>query len=198
MGAKITPNQTLSDVDRAQQLITVTPLDQPLAPLDKAACHAGDGVLHRAFSVFLLDEHGRVLLQQRSADKPLWPGYWANSCCSHPRWGEELDAAVQRRVVEELGAPMLDAPHRHFHFIYHARYGSIGSEHELCHVYTARMGAADPRPAPEEVADWRWVTPDELDRVLADPQAPYTPWLRLEWPRLRGMLDSSRHSDSPR
>ncbi len=171
-----------------QPLITVSEQDQALAPLDKAACHAGDGVLHRAFSVFLFDQHGRVLLQQRSADKPLWPGYWANSCCSHPRWGEDLAAAARRRVVEEVGAPMLDLPRWRFRFIYHARYDARGSEHELCHVFTGHMQADAPRPDPAEIADWKWVMPEELDQALADPQAPFTPWLRLEWPQLRPLL----------
>lgn len=178
------------DVDRdtAQQLITVTADDEALAPQDKAACHRGDGVLHRAFSVFLFDAQGRVLLQQRSARKPLWPGWWANSCCSHPRWGEPLDMAVGRRVREELGAALLGPPQWRFRFIYHARYGEVGSEHELCHVYTGRVDAAALSPDPAEVAAWRWMTPHDLQQALADPAAPFTPWLRLEWPQLAPLL----------
>lgn len=176
--------------DAAQPLIRVTPDDRALGPLDKAACHAGDGVLHRAFSVFVFDQHGRVLLQRRSAAKPLWPQWWANSCCSHPRWGESTGAAVRRRVSEELGTPLLDAARWWFRFEYHARYAELGSEHELCHVYTGRIDADAPRPDPAEVEDWRWVAPQVLQAALEDPQAPYTPWLRLEWPRLWPLLQA--------
>lgn len=168
-------------------LIAVDADDVALAPLDKAEGHRGDGVLHRAFSVFLFDRAGRVLLQRRSAHKPLWPGFWANSCCSHPRWGESLEQAVPRRVREELGVPMLDAPRWRFRFIYHARYRDVGSEHELCHVFTGHLADA-PRPDPAEVAEWRWLAPERLQRELADPDAPFTPWLRLEWPRLLPLL----------
>ena len=168
-------------------LITVTADDRPLRPLSKAQCHAGDGILHRAFSLFLFDAAGRVLLQQRSARKPLWPGFWANSCCSHPRWGETLREAVQRRCVEELGVTLLDAPRWCFDFTYWARYQADGAEHELCHVFTARIPADAPRPNPEEVAALRWVEPAALDAELTDADARLTPWLRMEWPRLRSM-----------
>ncbi len=168
-------------------LIAVTPDDGVLGPVDKLDCHR-EGILHRAFSVFLYDSAGNVLLQQRSAAKPLWPGWWANSCCSHPAWGEPLAAAVQRRVREELGVT-LATPARHcFHFVYHARYLDLGAEHELCHVFAATLPGVRPRivPNPEEVAAVAWRTPVEVDQLLANPDAPYSPWLRLEWPRLRG------------
>jgi isopentenyl-diphosphate delta-isomerase len=169
-------------------LIEVSADDIALGPVDKARCHAGSGILHRAFSAFLFDPHGRLLLQQRSALKPLWPGYWANSCCSHPRWGETLEHAVVRRVGEELGASIEGAPDWRFRFIYQARYEQRGSEYELCHVFTGRLAATTLRPDPAEVAQCRWVDPDTLERELQDPQALFTPWLRLEWPRLRRLL----------
>lgn len=169
-------------------LIAVSADDRALRPISKAGCHAGDGVLHRAFSLFLFDAQGRVLLQQRSARKPLWPGWWANSCCSHPRWGETLREAVLRRTVEELGTALPEVPRWWFDFTYRARYEDVGSEHELCHVFTARIDAEAPQPNPEEVADWRWVTPEALDAELADDAAKLTPWLRIEWPRLRRMM----------
>ncbi|WP_119944002.1 isopentenyl-diphosphate Delta-isomerase [Neorhizobium sp. NCHU2750] len=168
-------------------LISVTPNDKAIAPIEKLSAHEGNGVLHRAFSIFLFDPAGRLLLQQRSAQKPLWPGWWANSCCSHPRWGQELQEAVMRRVPEELGAPLVEAPRWHFHFTYQARWSDIGSENELCHVFTGRL-ASPPQPNPDEVADVKWVTPVELEKALADPTAPFTPWLRIEWPKLAPML----------
>jgi isopentenyl-diphosphate Delta-isomerase len=163
-------------------LILVDERDEPLGKDTRSACHRGEGVLHRAFSIYLFDRQGRLLLQKRSAGKQLWPQHWSNSCCSHPRWGEEIDAAAQRRLVEELG---IRAPLRPlFKFQYQARFGDSGSEHELCTVY---VGAADGVGAvdPGEVEAWRYVDADELDRSIAADPGAYTPWLRLAWQRLR-------------
>ena len=83
-------------------LILVDADDAEIGSRSKAECHNGDGVLHRAFSVFLFDNEGRLLLQQRAAGKRLWPLYWSNTCCSHPRRGEQIDEAAGRRLHDEL------------------------------------------------------------------------------------------------
>src|SRR5699024_8504238 len=137
---------------------------------------------HRAFSVFLFNDAGEVLLQQRSPQKQLWPGYWSNSCCSHPRRGESMDAAASRRVREELAiaAPLTFL----YRFEYRARFGNVGSEHELCGVYVARSN--DPIAVnPNEVSAWTFMAPERLDAELAERPDSYTPWLKLEWPRIR-------------
>ena len=114
-------------------LIAVDPEDNVRGYPSKVEAHMGSGTLHRAFSIFLFNDNNEVLLQKRSKTKLLWPEYWSNSCCSHPRKGEELHQAVQRRLTEELGCTAeLDFVYR---FTYHARYLDIGSEHELCSVY---------------------------------------------------------------
>ena len=165
-----------------EPLILVDSDDRVVGHLSKADCHSGDGILHRAFSVFLFDDDGRVLLQQRSAEKPLWPLVWSNSCCSHPRRGEELDQAVRRRLREELGI-LADATFL-YKFEYHARYRDVGAEHELCSVFVAR--SADPLVInPTEVADWAFVEPDEVDRRLAEEGERHSPWFKMEWPRIR-------------
>ncbi|MEQ8799191.1 MAG: isopentenyl-diphosphate Delta-isomerase [Salinisphaeraceae bacterium] len=165
-----------------EPLIRVDSQDNLLGFESKEACHNGDGLLHRAFSIFLFDRSGRLLLQQRSEQKRLWPGYWANSCCSHPRRGESGAEAAARRIREELGvSPPLTFLYR---FEYHARYGELGSEHELCSVYAA----VDDNPVRinvNEIADIRWIEPDVLDVELAKHPEGYAPWLKLEWPRLR-------------
>lgn len=165
-----------------EPLICVDAENNVLAYRPKADVHAGDGVLHRAFSVFLFDDAGRVLIQRRAAGKPLWPGYWANACCSHPRRGETEAEAAVRRLGEELGIEA--TPEYVYTFTYHARYEDIGSEHEVCSVFLARAEA--PVVANEtEIAELAWVTPTELDaRIAADPDA-YAPWLKMEWARLR-------------
>lgn len=164
-----------------EPLIVVDSDDRVLGYRTKLDCHRGEGVLHRAFSIFLFNGRGEVLLQQRSAQKPLWPGYWSNSCCSHPRRGESVDQAAVRRLREELS---IDAALTYFYrFEYHARFGA-GAEHELCSVYVARSDAPV-AVNPNEVAACRFVSPAALDRELLDNGARYTPWLKLEWAQLR-------------
>lgn len=168
-------------------LICVDADDNALVPMAKTLCHDGDGTLHRAFSLFVQSRCGRVCVQQRSPKKPLWPGFWANSCCSHPRWGESLGKAVVRRATEELGLT-IPTPSHLFSFEYQARYLDVGSEHELCHVYLAKVDAAVCKPNPAEVAAVRWLTVGEIDLELSASLIPWTPWLRLEWPRVRDSL----------
>jgi isopentenyl-diphosphate delta-isomerase len=167
-----------SEEDR---LILVDAQDREIGTLDKGRCHDGDGQLHRAFSVFVLDSAGRVLLQQRAEDKRLWPGYWSNSCCSHPRLGEDLAAAAHRRLAQELG---IECPlQRLYAFCYQARFGEAGSEHEYCHVFIGRSDAT-PTANRTEVAAWRWLTAEELQGELADHPEQFTPWFRMEWAHL--------------
>lgn len=165
-----------------EKLICVDEQDHVTGHASKATCHDGAGMLHRALSVFLFNSQGEVLLQQRSVQKRLWPMWWANSCCSHPREGEQVDAAAKRRLFQELG---VDTSLQYTHkFIYHAPYADLGSEYELCSVYIARSDA--PVLAhPDEIAAVRWLSADALDAALADKNAPFTPWLRLEWQALR-------------
>ena len=171
-----------------EPLILVDSEDRVVGHDTKAACHDGDGKLHRAFSVFLFDARGELLLQKRAAGKRLWPGIWANSCCSHPRRGESIEAAAHRRVEEELN--LRAALQFTFKFEYHARYGDAGSEHELCSVFVGAVEGA-PRVNRTEIADWSFVDPAALDRALRDDPAAYSPWLHLEWPRLRAEHSSA-------
>ncbi len=167
----------------AEQLILVDEQDKPVGYLPKADCHDGDGVLHRAFSLFIFNDQGEVLLQQRAAEKRLWGGFWSNSCCSHPRKGEALDEAVHRRLAQELGCKAdLDFVYK---FRYQASFGEAGSEHELCSVYVGRC-LSPVRANANEVADWKFVSPAEVDNMLATIPEQITPWFRMEWERLRG------------
>lgn len=159
-------------------LILVDAADRETGFLSKEECHRGAGILHRAFSVFLFNGRGELLLQQRSAAKPLWPLYWSNSCCSHPRRGESVADAARRRVAEELA---LAAELRFLYkFEYQAAYGEVGAEHELCWVFAGFTDGA-PRANAEEIAAWRYVAPADLTAEIAARPAAFTPWLRLEW-----------------
>jgi isopentenyl-diphosphate Delta-isomerase len=168
-----------------EPLILVDELDREVGHLDKAACHDGEGVLHRAFSLFVFNPGGELLLQRRSSDKRLWPLYWSNSCCSHPRRGETMNEATARRLQEELG--MTAELHHLFTFSYQARFGELGSEHEMCWVF-AGISSDPPRPNPTEIDAIRWIAPAELDRQLAARPRDFTPWFALEWPRVRALL----------
>jgi isopentenyl-diphosphate delta-isomerase len=165
-----------------EPLILVDPADREIGYLSKGACHDGDGVLHRAFSLFIFNSAGQLLLQQRSAGKRLWPLYWSNTCCSHPRRGETMEVATQRRLAEELGM----ASHlRHlFTFQYQAAYLDLGSENEVCWVFAGRCDDP-PRPNSTEISAVRWITADELDREFLDRPEVFTPWFAQEWPRVR-------------
>ena len=167
----------------SEELILVDSNDVETGAMRKDRCHDGAGLLHRAFSVFLFNADGAVLLQQRAAGKRLWPGFWSNSCCSHPRVGETMQEAVPRRLVQELG--IAGEARFVYKFQYQATYLDIGSENELCWVFVGRADG-EPQPNPNEIAAFRWVDPRALDAELKAPAARFTPWCRQEWEALRG------------
>lgn len=165
----------------AQPLILVDGADREVGYLDRARCHVGRGVLHRAFSLLIFNANHELLLQQRAASKRLWPLYWSNSCCSHPRRGESMETAIHRRLGEELG---ISCPLRFlFKFEYQAQFDATGAEHELCWVYIGRSDGPV-RSNPREIRAWRWISPERLQQELAGPEAGrFTPWFKLEWER---------------
>ncbi|GAB4334507.1 MAG: isopentenyl-diphosphate Delta-isomerase [Calditrichia bacterium] len=173
-------NPTVSFDD--EKLILVNPADEVIGYKDKAACHVGEGILHRAFSVFIFNRHGELLLQQRSALKPLWPLFWSNSCCSHPRKGEDLEIATQRRLKEELG---FTTPLKYlFKFQYQARFNEKGSENELCAVLIGKYDH-DPVVNDNEIAAWRWISIDKMEEEMETHPEQFTPWFKMEWERIR-------------
>jgi len=150
--------------------------------MSKARCHDGRGILHRAFSLLIFNARGELLLQQRSAAKRLWPLYWSNSCCSHPRRAESMDSAIQRRLHEELGVrcPLQFL----FKFQYHAQWDPGAAENELCSVFMGRT--QNPvRADPAEIAGLRWVSPEQLQAEMGQASArQFTPWFIMEWERI--------------
>lgn len=175
---------TKADIVSFEQepLILVDQCDREIGLLDKSACHDGDGVLHRAFSLFVFNPAGELLIQRRADGKRLWPGYWSNSCCSHPRAGEAMAEAVRRRLGQELG--LITEPEFVYKFEYTAKFGALGAEHELCSVF---LGRSDAQPVinTTEIGAWRWIAADDLDGELAQHPGAFTPWFKLEWSRLR-------------
>lgn len=166
-----------------ESLILVDENDREIGYASRARCHEGSGLLHRAFSLFIFNDRGEVLIQQRAAGKRLWPLYWSNSCCSHPHRAESLDVAIHRRLGEELG---LKCPLQFlFKFKYQAQFDGAGAEHELCSVFIGRS-AAPVRANGAEVTAWRWIGPEALDAEMrAAGAARFTPWFTQEWERIR-------------
>ena len=168
-----------------EPLILVDSNDRETGTLDKAACHDGNGLLHRAFSLFIFNDEGQLLLQQRAEGKRLWPGFWSNSCCSHPRAGEAMELAITRRLEQELG---MEASLRFaYKFEYQASFGDGGSEHELCSVYLGTSQSV-PQRNKTEIEAYRWIDRAELNRWLAEKPEQFTPWFKLEWQTLQSDL----------
>ena len=171
-------NSVLSE---SELLILVDTDDKETGNLSKAECHDGDGILHRAFSVFLFNDQRELLLQQRSAGKRLWPMYWTNTCCSHPRQGESMQIATERRLQQELNtASTLEFIYK---FEYQARFGDLGSENELCSVYLGRL-EREATANDAEIAALRYAGAKTLQAEIESNPDDFTPWFKMEWQRL--------------
>lgn len=174
----MTEKQKFSD----DLLILVDGDDNILGYETKEKCHQGEGLLHRAFSIFIFNRNKELLIQKRSGLKPLWPLYWSNSVCSHPRKGESDLEAAHRRLKEEIN---IDVPLRFlFRFQYQASFKEVGSENELCSVYIG-ITEAPIRANPEEIAEWKYIDLEELDRDMEAHPDVYTPWFKIEWQRIK-------------
>jgi isopentenyl-diphosphate delta-isomerase len=161
-------------VQPEEQLILVAESGRAKGTAGKTEVHR-HGLLHRAFSIFLVDDRGRLLVQRRATSKYHSGGLWGNSCCGHPRPGERTRAAAIRRLSEELGVRVpLEA---HFLARYRADVGPGMVENELVHVY---FGPAPDslRPDPDEVSETALLSWDELDRIAASRPGTLAPWLR--------------------
>jgi isopentenyl-diphosphate delta-isomerase len=154
-------------------VILVDRSDRALGSAPKLEAHER-GELHRAFSVFVLNARGELLLQRRAGDKYHSGGLWSNTCCGHPRPGEETASAAARRLREEMG---FGCELRHLgRFTYRAELGDGLVEHEVDHVFAGRHDG-DPRPDPREVEAWRWVSPEALREEIQRDAGRFTPWL---------------------
>ena len=157
-----------------EQVILVDEQDRELGASEKLAAHAA-GRLHRAFSIFVFDSDGRLLLQRRAKSKYHSGGLWSNTCCGHPRPDEATPTAARRRLREEMN---FDCELRAaFEFLYRAEFENELIEHEYDHVFVGDFDGAFV-PNESEVEDWRWATQDELRRDLRERPEEYTYWLR--------------------
>lgn len=170
--------------DEEEQVILVDSDDNQVGVMNKLEAHE-KALLHRAFSVFVFNSKGEMLMQQRALSKYHSRGLWTNTCCSHPRQNEETLDAANRRLQEEMG---MQAVLKHqFHFIYRAPLEDGLWEHELDHVF---FGTSDDEPQinREEVESWKYMKVAELDEDMKYHPERYTAWFKIIFERVRETL----------
>lgn len=154
--------------------------DNPIGEMGKMEAHR-KGALHRAISVFVFNRQGEMLLQRRAEHKYHSGGDWSNTCCSHPRPGEPVAKAADRRLWEEMKLAC-DLSH-HFSFVYRAEFDGGLVEHELDHVFIG-ICDDDPDPDPEEIAEYRWATVEAVRDEMTERSEDFTPWFRVCFERV--------------
>jgi isopentenyl-diphosphate delta-isomerase len=158
-----------------EQVILVNENDEPIGLMPKLEAHQ-KAVLHRAFSVFILNDKNEIMLQQRASEKYHSPLLWTNTCCSHQRDGETNIKAGTRRLFEEMGfeTPLQEL----FHFIYKAPFDNGLTEHELDHVMIGKYNQA-PKINQEEVENWKWMSIDAIKTDMTQNPTIYTVWFKI-------------------
>jgi isopentenyl-diphosphate delta-isomerase len=163
-------------------VVLVDKKDKIVGYKEKFAAHKNPVPLHRAVSVIIFDKAGKkMLLQKRAEEKPTWPGFWSNACCTHPLPGESYKAAASRRLKEEMGfiTPLKEV----FRFIYQAKYDKTWGENEYDMVFIGHYSGKI-KLDPKEAADYRWVSLEKLKKDIKKNLQIYTPWFKLILKRL--------------
>jgi isopentenyl-diphosphate Delta-isomerase len=158
-----------------KDIILVDKNDTPVGESNKDEAHE-KGLLHRAFSVFILNKNGEILLQRRALTKYHSAGLWTNACCSHPKPGETTPDAAHRRLQEEMG---FDCDLEEiFSFTYRAEFENNLIENEFDHVF---LGHYDNKINPDiaEVDDYKWIDLETLKKEIENDPNPYTAWLKI-------------------
>lgn len=158
-----------------EKVILVDENDQPIGLMEKIEAHE-KALLHRAFSIFVLNSKNELMLQRRALHKYHSPGLWTNTCCSHQRDGETTLEAGKRRLQEEMG--FVTPLEEKFSFIYKATFDNGLTEHEFDHVL---VGSYENAPAinEDEVGEWKWMALDEIQKDIKDTPDSYTPWFKI-------------------
>lgn len=166
------------------KVVLVDISDNAYGEMDKTEAHI-KGELHRAFSIFLFNANGQMLIHQRAADKYHGAGLWTNACCSHPQWGEDIKQSALSRLAFEMGI-QCDIQ-KAFSFIYHSPVENGLIEHEFDHVF---IGFTDdsPIPNPNEVAAYQWISTDDLQQDILQNPRKYTYWFQKALPGVISIL----------
>ena len=172
---------------KEEEVILVNTQDEQIGTMPKMEAHE-KAQLHRAFSVFIMNDNGETMLQQRAAHKYHSPLLWTNTCCSHQRVGETNIEAGQRRLQEEMGfSTELDEL---FSFIYKAPFDNGLTEHELDHVMIGNYGG-EPDINPAEVADFKWMRPEEIKKDIQVHPEKYTAWFKIIFEKFYGHISAN-------
>lgn len=161
--------------------------DRPIGQTSRLTVHTSTTPRHLAVSCYVFDDRDRILLTRRALTKRTWPGVWTNSCCGHPRPGEPMETAVRRRLMEELGAEVVELNLVLPTFGYRAVDASGIVENEACPVWTARL-AGPLHPDVDEVCATSWVAWDDLVQLADAVPALISPWCALQVPLMDGLL----------
>ncbi len=173
---------------KEEKVILVDQNDEPVGLMEKMEAHKR-ALLHRAFSVFVLNDKNQVLLQQRAKSKYHSPLLWTNTCCSHQRPEETNVEAGKRRLEEEMGFEV--ELKELFHFIYKAPFDNGLTEHELDHVMIGRFNG-EPKINPEEVESWKWMAIDDIKKDLQANPETYTVWFKIIFDEFYHHLESHK------
>ena len=170
-----------------QSLILVDKNDEPRGTLEKLEVHR-QGLLHRAFSIFIFNTKGELLLQQRADDKYHSGGLWSNTCCSHPKFGEDIKVSISKRLNEEMG--LVCETTFAFSFVYKAELQNGLIEHEYDHVY---FGTSDvtPKANTAEVKNWKYVGIEDLAEEIKNYPESFTEWMKICLPRVAESLNTA-------
>lgn len=167
------------------KIIRVDENDKKIGEIEKLKAHK-EAVLHRAFSIFILNDEGEMLLQKRADDKYHGGGLWSNACCSHPTEDDNLQKQAERRLMEEMG--------------FRTKIGKIGEakynlevgnliEHEYDHLFIGTYNG-EIKPNPKEVSDYRWISLENLEKDLKTNPDIYTPWFKFLYPEVLNCLST--------
>jgi len=160
-----------------KKIILVDKKDNQIGVEEKIKAHL-EGKLHRAFSIFLFNAKGEMLIQKRAKGKYHSGSLWSNACCSHPRPNQDIKQEAKTRLKEEMGIDYDSKDLKEiFSFIYKAKLGDL-IEYEFDHVFMGKF-EGNPKPNKEEAEDWKWVNPEELKKDVKENPEKYTEWFRI-------------------
>lgn len=185
------------DVAVADEVVLLDEQGQPVGAADRRSVHTRQTPLHLAFSTYLFDPEGRVLITRRALHKATWPGVWTNSCCGHPLPGEDIETAARRRVSEELGLEVTELLPAVPDFRYRAVDASGIVENEFCPVFIGHVSSSRVTPDPDEVAEHAWVRWEDLVAAITATPAVYSPWSVLQVPRVALALEGASCAPAP-